>query len=53
MDDYFGARAARADVSAEPAVDWPKVIVWVAMAAVGVGLWGFAGVALVEALSRL
>jgi hypothetical protein len=53
MDDGFGARASQADASGENAVDWRKVAVWLAMAVMGVVLWGLAGVALFEAFSHL
>ncbi|MDX6318504.1 MAG: hypothetical protein QOD35_1904 [Nocardioidaceae bacterium] len=53
MEDGSGTRAAPADASTSTAVDWPKVVVWVAMAVTGVGLWGLAGVALFEVFSRL
>jgi hypothetical protein len=53
MEDGFGARAAHADASTTTAVDWPKVIVWVAMTVTGVGLWGLAGVEVFEAFGHL
>jgi hypothetical protein len=53
MDDSFGAGASQADSRAEPAVDWTKVFVWLAMAVIGLALWAFAVVALFEAFSHL
>jgi hypothetical protein len=53
MDDGFGARASQANDTGEEAVDWRKVVVWLAMAVIGVVLWGLAGVALFEAFRNL
>ncbi len=53
MDDGFSARAAQAEDTGEEVVDWRKVVVWLAMAVIGVVLWGLAGVALFEAFRRL
>jgi hypothetical protein len=52
MEDGFGAQASHPDASTTTAVDWPKVVVWLAMAVAGIGLWGFAGVALFAAFSH-
>jgi hypothetical protein len=53
MDDGFGARASQANDTGEEAVDWRKVVVWLAMAVIGVVLWGLAGIALFEAFRHL
>jgi hypothetical protein len=53
MEDGFGARASHAHPSTSTAVDWPKVMVWLAMAVTGVGLWVLAGVAVFKAVSHL
>jgi hypothetical protein len=51
MKNGFGAQASHPHASTT-AVDWPKVVVWLAMAVVGIGLWGFAGVALFKQFSH-
>jgi hypothetical protein len=53
MDDGSGAGASQADAGMERAVDWRRVVVWFAMAVIGVMLWGFAGIALFEAFNHL
>jgi len=53
MDDGFGARAPQAEDTGETVVDWRKVVVWLAMAVIGVVLWGLAGIALFEAFRHL
>ena len=52
MEDGLGAQASHPDASTT-AVDWPTVVVWLAMVVTGVVLWGLAGVALFGAFGRL
>jgi hypothetical protein len=53
MEDGFGAGASHADPSTTTAVDWPKVVVWLAMAVIGLGVWGLGSVAVFEAFNHL